>query len=154
MKRIVQNGFTLIELMIVIAIIGILAAIAIPQYSDYTSRARASGTVAELSGTRLAVALCMQSAQNDPAMCNTFTLINAVAPATTANVAAPPTLAISGTGVSLTVNSGATTSTGTRLQYVSTYNPGPDFFGSVPWVTAGSTICNAQRGLRVGQGGC
>ena len=50
-----QKGFTLIELMIVVAIIGILAAIAIPQYQDYTSRSQVSRVVGEMSSTRTAV---------------------------------------------------------------------------------------------------
>lgn len=50
-----QKGFTLIELMIVVAIIGILAAIAIPQYQDYTARSQVSRVVGEVSATRTAV---------------------------------------------------------------------------------------------------
>jgi type IV pilus assembly protein PilA len=55
MRKNVQQGFTLIELMIVVAIIGILAAIAIPAYSDYTARAQASEAFALLDGFKTPV---------------------------------------------------------------------------------------------------
>jgi type IV pilus assembly protein PilA len=54
MKRI-QQGFTLIELMIVVAIIGILAAIAIPQYQNYTGRAQLSDAITIAGGLKTAV---------------------------------------------------------------------------------------------------
>ncbi|MAL95969.1 MAG: pilus assembly protein [Haliea sp.] len=52
----VQKGFTLIELMIVIAIVGILAAIALPAYQDYTVRARMSEPMAKLSEAKATIA--------------------------------------------------------------------------------------------------
>ncbi|NMG35465.1 prepilin-type N-terminal cleavage/methylation domain-containing protein [Azoarcus sp. TTM-91] len=87
----IQKGFTLIELMIVVAIIGILAAVALPAYQDYTARAQASEAMTLLGGLKIPT---VEAITNNPlaAACSTTASTPAVTDAdgniTTAAVAA------------------------------------------------------------------
>lgn len=64
MKK-VQAGFTLIELMIVVAIIGILAAIAIPQYQTYIAKSQVTRVMGEIGNLKTAVETCLNDGRNE-----------------------------------------------------------------------------------------
>ena len=99
MKKNVQKGFTLIELMIVIAIIGILAAVALPAYQDYTIRAKASELM-----------LAATTAKN---IISEYTIINSTLPTSTQisiqNVTSGMTRSLTWTGTSIRVQAKKTT---------------------------------------------
>ena len=69
MKAQMQKGFTLIELMIVVAIIGILAAVAIPQYQNYIAKSQVSRVMGETGSLRTSVELCILEGRNNATDC-------------------------------------------------------------------------------------
>ena len=115
-----QQGFTLIELMIVVAIIGILAAIAIPQYSDFVARSQMGEALSLTSGLKAAVVdnvnqgvTPSSGANGIPAAASvTGKYVNTV---TVGGTAAAPTIqaAMKATGVSTAIASATLTLTGT-----------------------------------------
>lgn len=72
-KRNGQKGFTLIELMIVVAIIGILAAVAIPAYQNYVVRSKIANAISSVNTLKTAVAVCYQEAGGVLSECTTGT---------------------------------------------------------------------------------
>ena len=155
MKRSLQKGFTLIELMIVVAIIGILAAVALPAYQDYTVRAKVTEGVSLAGSAKTAVS---ENAANGAPFASGWT-----APAATKNVASVAIAEATG-AITITydgsIDGGKTlvlfpvdgsTAAGVKLTGSSTSSAVPTA-GSITWICMSTGTTTANTDAKAGKG--
>ncbi len=125
----IQKGFTLIELMIVVAIIGILAAVALPAYQDYTVRAKVSELILAASSARTAIAEKLQADPSNTGSMGSGVTINVVGKVAGATV--------SDAGLITVIGSTASTSTGQPVTITVTPTANTET-GTITWSCTGT----------------
>jgi len=140
MMKKTQQGFTLIELMIVVAIIGILASIAIPAYQDYMTRAKWGKAVSGIAATKLAISECLNDKSGAVASCDTLAKL------TPYGISAVPSgEAVANATVAIDTGTAAISMTGTAASGLGdcefTYTPTVSTnAGTIQWLPRATTI--------------
>ena len=132
MKRSMQQGFTLIELMIVVAIIGILAAVALPAYQDYTKKAKVSEVVLAASSARTCVSEIFQSSGSATIPAS----VSSCGTSTSTKYAGTVAVASTGTIGTITVSGDATNLASVSVTLTPTVTGG----AIATWTCAGSPL--------------